>query len=186
MELSYWGISPNIPAWPTDENGEREQAVLLAHTFDSPADADVTISLLTAYGSHVSNTTTRSAAPERSSTASPASAWDCTSRPPWRRTPRICWPPCPCPTRQASKPKGASIMSYMQEYEKWLASHALSEQEHAELESIRDDEKEIRERFYGPLEFGTAGLRHHEGGPAPDEHPRHPLGHSGLCQRHLR
>ena len=37
MELSYWGISPNIPAWPTDENGEREQAVLLAHTFDSPA-----------------------------------------------------------------------------------------------------------------------------------------------------
>ena len=29
MELSYWGISPNIPAWPTDENGEREQAVLL-------------------------------------------------------------------------------------------------------------------------------------------------------------
>ena len=32
MELSYWGISPNIPAWPTDENGEREQAVLLAHT----------------------------------------------------------------------------------------------------------------------------------------------------------
>ena len=50
-------------------------------------------------------------------------------------------------------------MSYMQEYEKWLASPALNEQEHAELESIRDDEKEIRERFYGPLEFGTAGLR---------------------------
>ena len=50
-------------------------------------------------------------------------------------------------------------MSYMQEYEKWLASPALSQQEHAELESIRDDEKEIRERFYGPLEFGTAGLR---------------------------
>ena len=50
-------------------------------------------------------------------------------------------------------------MSYMQEYEKWLASPVLSEQEHAELESIRDDEKEIRERFYGPLEFGTAGLR---------------------------
>ena len=32
-------------------------------------------------------------------------------------------------------------MSYMQEYEKWLASPALNEQEHAELESIRDDEK---------------------------------------------
>ena len=50
-------------------------------------------------------------------------------------------------------------MDFMKEYEKWLASPALNEQEHAELESIRDDEKEIRERFYGPLEFGTAGLR---------------------------
>ena len=30
--------------------------------------------------------------------------------------------------------------------------------EHAELESIRSDPKEIESRFYGPLEFGTAGL----------------------------
>ena len=50
-------------------------------------------------------------------------------------------------------------MDYMREYEKWLASPALTPEEHAELESIRGDEKEIRERFYGPLEFGTAGLR---------------------------
>ena len=50
-------------------------------------------------------------------------------------------------------------MDYMQEYEKWLASPALTPEEHAELESIQGDEKEIRERFYGPLEFGTAGLR---------------------------
>ena len=50
-------------------------------------------------------------------------------------------------------------MDYMQEYEKWLATPALTPEEHAELESIRGDEKEIRERFYGPLEFGTAGLR---------------------------
>ena len=50
-------------------------------------------------------------------------------------------------------------MDYMQEYEKWLASPVLTPEEHAELESIRGDEKEIRERFYGPLEFGTAGLR---------------------------
>ena len=50
-------------------------------------------------------------------------------------------------------------MDYMREYEKWLASPALTPEEHAELESICGDEKEIRERFYGPLEFGTAGLR---------------------------
>ncbi|MCC8129080.1 MAG: phospho-sugar mutase [Clostridiales bacterium] len=50
-------------------------------------------------------------------------------------------------------------MSYKDTYEKWLNSPALSAEEKAELESIRDDEKEIESRFFGPLEFGTAGLR---------------------------
>ena len=50
-------------------------------------------------------------------------------------------------------------MDFMKEYEKWLASPALSPEEHSELEAIRSDPKEIESRFYGPLEFGTAGLR---------------------------
>ncbi|WP_295579881.1 phospho-sugar mutase [uncultured Oscillibacter sp.] len=50
-------------------------------------------------------------------------------------------------------------MAFMKEYEKWLASPALSPEEHAELEALRTDPKEIEARFYGPLEFGTAGLR---------------------------
>lgn len=50
-------------------------------------------------------------------------------------------------------------MDFMTEYQKWLASSALSAEEHAELESIQNDPKEIEARFYGPLEFGTAGLR---------------------------
>ena len=50
-------------------------------------------------------------------------------------------------------------MDFMKEYEKWLASPALSAGEKAELEAIKDDPKEIEGRFYGPLEFGTAGLR---------------------------
>lgn len=50
-------------------------------------------------------------------------------------------------------------MDFMKEYEKWLASPALSEAEKAELEAIKNDPKEIEGRFYGPLEFGTAGLR---------------------------
>ncbi len=50
-------------------------------------------------------------------------------------------------------------MDFMKEYEKWLGSPALSEAERAELEAIRNDPKEIESRFYGPLEFGTAGLR---------------------------
>ncbi len=50
-------------------------------------------------------------------------------------------------------------MDYRKEYEKWLASPALSDDERAELKAIAGDEKEIKNRFYGPLEFGTAGLR---------------------------
>ena len=50
-------------------------------------------------------------------------------------------------------------MDFRQEYEKWRASTALSPEEHAELEEIRDKPEEIEARFYGPLEFGTAGLR---------------------------
>ena len=50
-------------------------------------------------------------------------------------------------------------MDYRKEYEKWLASPALSPEEKAELEAIRTDDHEIESRFYGPLEFGTAGLR---------------------------
>ena len=50
-------------------------------------------------------------------------------------------------------------MDFMKEYEKWVTSPALSEAERAELKAIQNDPKEIESRFYGPLEFGTAGLR---------------------------
>ena len=49
--------------------------------------------------------------------------------------------------------------TYKEEYQHWLDSPALSEEEWAELNAIRDDEKEIENRFFAPLEFGTAGLR---------------------------
>ena len=49
--------------------------------------------------------------------------------------------------------------NYKEEYQHWLDSPALSEEEWAELDAIRGDEKEIESRFFAPLEFGTAGLR---------------------------
>ena len=51
------------------------------------------------------------------------------------------------------------MLDYMREYDKWLQSGALTADEVQELQSIAGDEKEIESRFYGPLEFGTAGLR---------------------------
>ena len=50
-------------------------------------------------------------------------------------------------------------MSYRDTYEKWLSSPALSAAEKAELEAVRNDDKEIESRFFSQLEFGTAGLR---------------------------
>ena len=51
------------------------------------------------------------------------------------------------------------MRSYKEEYQYWLDSPALDEEEWKELSAIADDEKEIESRFYAPLEFGTAGLR---------------------------
>ncbi len=50
-------------------------------------------------------------------------------------------------------------MSYREIYENWLHSPALSPAEREELLAIASDETEIESRFFGPLEFGTAGLR---------------------------
>ena len=51
------------------------------------------------------------------------------------------------------------MRNYKEEYQRWLDSPALSEEEWNELNSIAGDEKEIENRFFAPLEFGTAGLR---------------------------
>ncbi len=50
-------------------------------------------------------------------------------------------------------------MDYRLAYEQWLSSHAIDDATRAELMAIGGDEKEIEERFYRELEFGTAGLR---------------------------
>ena len=50
-------------------------------------------------------------------------------------------------------------MDYKKMYEEWLNDPFFDEATKKELEAIKDDEKEIEERFYAELEFGTAGLR---------------------------
>jgi hypothetical protein len=50
MDKSKWAFAPEGPVWPTDSEGREERAVRLMDTFDSPAEADMTISLLAAYG----------------------------------------------------------------------------------------------------------------------------------------
>ncbi|MDR1801788.1 MAG: phospho-sugar mutase [Lachnospiraceae bacterium] len=48
---------------------------------------------------------------------------------------------------------------YKRKYEEWLNNPFFDEATRAELLAISGDEKEIEDRFYKDLEFGTAGLR---------------------------
>ena len=50
-------------------------------------------------------------------------------------------------------------MDYKEVYQEWLESPYFDEETKAELRGIAGDDKEIKERFYAELEFGTAGLR---------------------------
>ena len=50
-------------------------------------------------------------------------------------------------------------MEYRETYESWLSNPYFDEETKDELRAIADDDKEIKERFYKDLEFGTAGLR---------------------------
>ena len=51
------------------------------------------------------------------------------------------------------------MKNYLEEYKKWCESPDFDEETKKELLEIKDDEKEIEDRFYKELEFGTAGLR---------------------------
>ena len=48
---------------------------------------------------------------------------------------------------------------YLVKYEKWLNDSCFDEATKKELEAIKGNNKEIEDRFYKDLEFGTAGLR---------------------------
>ena len=49
--------------------------------------------------------------------------------------------------------------NYFEKYNEWLNDDCFDDETKKELESIRDNEEEIKDRFYKELEFGTAGLR---------------------------
>lgn len=54
---------------------------------------------------------------------------------------------------------GGSNMSYLDTYNFWRTDAFFDADTKAELEAIKDDPKEIEDRFYKDLEFGTAGFR---------------------------
>ncbi len=50
-------------------------------------------------------------------------------------------------------------MEYLKKYEEWLSNPYFDEVTRAELAAIKGNDKEIQERFFKDLEFGTGGLR---------------------------
>lgn len=50
-------------------------------------------------------------------------------------------------------------MDFLKKYNDWLEDENIDNETKAELISIKEDEDEIKDRFYTDLEFGTGGLR---------------------------
>ena len=49
-------------------------------------------------------------------------------------------------------------MNYLEEYKKWCESDEFDNDTKEELLKIKDNDKEIEDRFYKELEFGTAQI----------------------------
>lgn len=50
-------------------------------------------------------------------------------------------------------------MEYINKYQEWIQNHYFDEETRNELLALKDNDNEIKERFYKDLEFGTGGLR---------------------------
>ncbi len=48
---------------------------------------------------------------------------------------------------------------YLKKYKEWLENPIIDKEDKEDLKAIRNDNEEIKDRFYKDLEFGTAGLR---------------------------
>ncbi len=51
------------------------------------------------------------------------------------------------------------VVDYMKKYKEWTANPYFDEETKKELMELKENEKEIQDRFYKDLEFGTAGIR---------------------------
>ncbi|MGX4600445.1 phospho-sugar mutase [Faecalimicrobium sp. JNUCC 81] len=60
---------------------------------------------------------------------------------------------------ECTKQREIKINDYVRQYEEWLNNPYFDETTKNELRKIDGDTKEIEDRFYKDLEFGTAGLR---------------------------
>ena len=51
------------------------------------------------------------------------------------------------------------MKEYLERYNEWINNPNFDEETKEELRKIEGNEKEIEDRFYKDMEFGTAGLR---------------------------
>lgn len=57
------------------------------------------------------------------------------------------------------KVKGVCELEYLEKYNLWTTDNYFDEETRKELIDLKDNETEIKDRFYKDLEFGTGGLR---------------------------
>ena len=75
-------------------------------------------------------------------------------------------------------------MTYRKQYEEWLSSPHLDEEEKKQLEYM--DEEERQDAFYRDLEFGTAGMRGRMGTPGRRVQRQGLLGESEIRKEAFR
>lgn len=74
-------------------------------------------------------------------------------------------------------------MGYMESYKAWCANEYFDEATRAELKSIEGNEKEIEDRFYKDLEFGTGGFKRcYRQRYKPHEYLYCQKGNTGTCK----
>lgn len=76
------------------------------------------------------------------------------------------------------------MRNYMEEYQRWLDSPALSNAEWEELNAIRDDKKEIESRFSPRSSSARPPARRDGARLPPHEHSCHPPRHAGVRGGH--
>ena len=64
-----------------------------------------------------------------------------------------------CVVLTHTKREEYQLMGYRETFEEWISNDYFDAKTKEELLAIRNDEKEVEDRFYKDLEFGTGGLR---------------------------
>ncbi|MDR2615974.1 MAG: phospho-sugar mutase, partial [Oscillospiraceae bacterium] len=166
--MSFFGLSKKEPPlpWPRGEDGAPEPAALLTHTDARGLETEITVTMLRSYGIPAVTSLSGEGLIGELYTGAPSFGTDVFVPVSFLEDARALLeaPALDDAAENESIPEDDSLTAAVsvrarEEYEKWMSSPALTEEERRELRAVADDFSELESRFSEPLPFGTAGLR---------------------------